>query len=157
MTSPDIFMQQAIDLSREAARGTDGGPFAAIIVKNEVVIATGHNSVLRDNDPTAHAEIITIRNACRLLKTFSLRGCELYSSCEPCPMCLGAAYWSYVDRIYYGNTREDAAAIGFQDQLLYEELLKRPAARRTPMHQLLHSQAQVAFNEWRARTDKRAY
>src|SRR5476651_2824957 len=115
------FMKQAIELAVENVR-REGGPFAALVVKDGIVIATGANQVTRSSDPTAHAEIVAIREACRVLGDFQLTGCDIYTSCEPCPMCLGAIFWARIDKIYYANTKSDAAAIGFDDSYIYEEL-----------------------------------
>lgn len=123
------FMQEAIALSLENVNLSEGGPFGALIVKEGKVIAKGKNQVTANNDPTAHAEMVAIRQACQKLKTFQLRECELYTSCEPCPMCLGAIYWARLDRVYYANTQEDAAQIGFDDRFIYEEL-KLPIRRK---------------------------
>jgi len=155
-TKPEDFMRLAIELSRQnVAKG--GGPFAAVIVKNGEVLATGCNQVTRANDPTAHAEVVAIRNACAALDHFQLDGCELYTSCEPCPMCLGAIYWARPEKVYYANSKEDAAAIDFDDQFIYEEL-DRPLAQRTlPMIQLLPEEAIEAFRDWQQKTDKVEY
>lgn len=155
-TKPEDFMRLAIELSRQnVAKG--GGPFAAVIVKNGEVLATGCNQVTRANDPTAHAEVVAIRNACAALDHFQLDGCELYTSCEPCPMCLGAIYWARPEKVYYANSKEDAAAIDFDDQFIYEEL-DRPLAQRTlPMIQLLPEEAIEAFRDWQQKADKVEY
>lgn len=150
-------MKMAIDLSRQAAEADAGGPFAAIIVKDDIVIATGRNEVMARGDPTAHAEIVSIRDACAVLKSFDLTGCVIYTNCEPCPMCLGAIYWARLDRIYYANSRCDAADIGFQDQFLYEEMGRLPAERRIPLEQLAHEEARLVFNEWRSKPGRRLY
>jgi len=155
-TKPEDFMRLAIELSRQnVAKG--GGPFAAVIVKNGEVLATGCNQVTRANDPTAHAEVVAIRNACAALDHFQLDGCELYTSCEPCPMCLGAIYWARPEKVYYANSKEDAAAIDFDDQFIYEEL-DRPLPQRTlPMIRLLPEEAIEAFRDWQQKTDKVEY
>ena len=152
----EAFMHEAIRLSEESvARG--GGPFGAVIVKDGEIIASRSNSVTLDNDPTAHAEVNAIRAACRALDTFDLDGCVIYTSCEPCPMCLGAIYWAGIDRIYYANTRQDAEAIEFADNFIYEEL-DRPMARRdVPLIQLLRDEAQTAFRLWSEKVDKTEY
>jgi len=158
MTKPDLdFMREAIQLSLDTMRNGKGGPFGAVIVNEGRVIARGFNCVLETNDPTAHAEVVAIREAARVLGTFDLAGCELYTSCEPCPMCLGAVYWSRLTHLYYANTKADAAAIGFDDQFIYEELDLQPEQRRLKSEQLLRSEAQVAFAEWAANTDKQRY
>jgi tRNA(Arg) A34 adenosine deaminase TadA len=151
------FMQEAIRLSRDKMRRNFGGPFGAIIVRRGKIVGRGWNRVTSANDPTAHAEIMAIRDACRRLKTFQLDDCELYASCEPCPMCLAAIYWSRLRRIYYANTRRDAMKIGFDDEFLYREL-KRPVTRRKlPMKQLLRAEALEVFAEWKSKPDKIRY
>ena len=134
-----------------------GGPFGAIIVKDGKVIAEGWNRVTSANDPTAHAEVTAIRDACETLGTFSLAGCEIYTSCEPCPMCLAAIYWARLDRIYFANTREDAAAIGFDDALIYGEVSKPIDERIIPTTRLILPEAAAVFAEWQAKPDKVAY
>ena len=150
------FMREAIRLSRESVR-QGGGPFAAVIVKHGEIIAQASNSVTRDNDPTAHAEINAIRQACRALNTFDLSGCTIFTSSEPCPMCLGAIYWARLEKIYYGNTKSDAAAIGFDDAFIYQELDAPPEKRTIPMVNLLPEEAGKAFAEWEAKEDKVEY
>lgn len=158
MTQPQPeFMQAAIDLSLYSIRSGKGGPFGAIIVKNGAMIATGHNQVTSTYDPTAHAEMVAIRTACRVLQNFQLTGCELYTSCEPCPMCLGAIYWARLDRVYYANTKTDAAEIGFDDRFIYEELDLPMGDRQMPMVQLMRQDALVAFIEWNRKMDKVGY
>lgn len=150
------FMLEAIRLANESVeRG--GGPFGAVIVKNGEIIAGSSNSVTIDNDPTAHAEVNTIRQACRKLGTFDLSGCYIYTSCEPCPMCLGAIYWANIERIYYGNTRSDAADIDFSDDFIYEEIDKPLAERTIPIVQMLRDEANKTFKNWSAKTDKTKY
>ncbi len=151
------FMRKAIALSQENVHSGKGGPFGAIIVKEGKIIAQGQNQVTSTNDPTAHAEIVAIREACRVLETFQLPGCELYTSCEPCPMCLGAIYWSRLDKVYYANTKVDAAQIGFDDQFIYEELQLPLAQRHLPMIQLMPQEASIAFQDWVEKTDKVEY
>jgi tRNA(Arg) A34 adenosine deaminase TadA len=151
------FMREAIALSLHSVRSGQGGPFGAVVVKDGKIIATGNNQVIATNDPTAHAEVVAIRNACQTLRTFQLTACEIYTSCEPCPMCLGAIYWARPDRIYYGNTKVDAAEIGFDDHFIYEELELPVDDRKLPMIQLLPEEAIVAFQEWSAKTDKVEY
>ncbi len=149
-------MREAIRLADESVRN-GGGPFGAVIVKNNTIIAGSSNSVTLDNDPTAHAEVNAIRKACRLLKTFDLSGCTIYTSCEPCPMCLGAIYWSRIDRIYYGNTRKDARDIDFADDFIYDEL-ERPMEERTvPIVPLLRDEALHSFRLWSEKEDKTEY
>jgi guanine deaminase len=153
---PEAFMREAIALSVENARA-GGGPFAALVVKDRQVIARGVNQVVAANDPTAHAEIVAIRAACRELGSFQLAGCEIYASCEPCPMCLGAIYWARPDRYYYANTRLDAAKIGFDDALIYREIAAPPEARTIPGLRLLPEEALEAFAEWARSENKTPY
>lgn len=142
------FMREAIRMSIENVEGAKGGPFGAIVVKNGKIIARGTNQVTTTNDPTAHAEVVAIRNACQALGSFQLEGCEIYTSCEPCPMCLGAIYWARPDRLYYANSKEDAAAINFDDQFIYEEIAKPVEERQLFTRQLLRDEALVAFKKW---------
>lgn len=151
------FMREAVRLSAEEMRKGAGGPFGAIVVKDNRIVAPGWNRVTSANDPTAHAEITAIRNACGVLGTFSLRGCEIYTSCEPCPMCLAAIYWARLDRIYFANTREEAAAIGFDDAHIYGEVSKPIDDRVIPTTRLLLPEAAKVFAEWQAKPDKVAY
>jgi tRNA(Arg) A34 adenosine deaminase TadA len=151
------FMARAIELSIENVRSGRGGPFAAVIVKEGEILAEGVNQVTSTNDPTAHAEIVAIREACRKLSTFELKGCEIYSSCEPCPMCLGAIYWARPARIYFGNTAEDAAKIGFDDSLIYDEAAKPHSQRQIPMIPLMREQALEAFRNWQEKSDRNRY
>jgi tRNA(Arg) A34 adenosine deaminase TadA len=137
--------------------GQGGGPFGAVIARDGVVVAEGTNRVTRDRDPTAHAEIVAIRAACAALGTFGLPGCEIYTSCEPCPMCLGAIHWARLARIHYANDRRDAARIGFDDDALYREVALPPAARALPMVRLLAAEARAAFEAWAAQPDKTPY
>ena len=150
------FMREAIRLASDSVRH-GGGPFGAVIVKDGKVIAGSSNRVTIDLDPTAHAEVNTIREACRRLGTFDLSGCAIYTSCEPCPMCLGAIYWAHIDRIYYGNTRKDARAIDFADDFIYEELDRPMNERTVPIIPLLRDEAQESFRLWTEKTDKTAY
>ena len=150
------FMLRAIELSLTSVND-QGGPFGCVIVKNENIIAEGVNRVTFNNDPTAHAEIVAIRNACNKLNTFNLEGCELYSSCEPCPMCLSAIYWAHIDKIYYGNTRVDAAKIGFDDNFIYDELSMDLTERKIVLQQVNQRDAIKAFHEWELKTDKIQY
>jgi len=143
------FMQRAIDLAIENVNTRRGGPFGAVVVRNGAILAEGTNLVTLTLDPTAHAEITAIRNACRAAASFQLDGCEIYTSCEPCPMCLGAIYWARPDRVYYAGTREDAAAAGFEDAFIYDQLHVPPDARAIPMHGLMRGEAQAAFAAWR--------
>ncbi|MFA6467706.1 MAG: nucleoside deaminase [Bacteroidota bacterium] len=151
------FMWEAIRLSVNNIREGNGGPFACVVVKDGKIVARGTNTVTSSNDPTAHAEIVAIRNACKELNTFQLTGCEIYTSCEPCPMCLGAIYWARPDRIYYANTRSDAAHIGFDDEFLYSELPKKVSERKIPAVQLMRQEALAAFREWEQKNDKVQY
>lgn len=143
------FMREAIRLSVENIESGKGGPFAAVIVKDGKIIASGVNEVTSSNDPTAHAEVVAIRNACKTLNSFQLDGCEIYCSCEPCPMCLGAIYWARAAKIYFANTKEDAAAVDFDDQFIYEEIDRSHAERKLSTQQLLREEALVAFEKWK--------
>jgi guanine deaminase len=151
------FMREAIRLSRQKMRANQGGPFGAIIVRNGKVVGRGWNQVTSSNDPTAHAEIAAIRDACKKLKRFSLEDCELYTSCEPCPMCLGAVYWARLDRVFYANTRQDAAAIKFDDALIYNQICLPIPRRKILMKPLLRSEALEVFKEWKDKADKVRY
>lgn len=151
------FMARAIQLSIENVRSGRGGPFGAIVVKGGEIIAEGVNSVTGTNDPTAHAEVTAIREACKKLQTFELKGCEIYTSCEPCPMCLGAIYWARPDRIYFGNTASDAAKIGFDDSLIYREMSEPLSQRRIPSIQMMRDEALEGFRAWSEKTDKLPY
>jgi len=151
------FMQLAIDLSLQGMRENKGGPFGAIVVKDGVVIGRGHNKVLSTNDPTAHAEVVAIRDACQHLGSFQLEGCEIYTTCEPCPMCLGAIYWARPSKIYYGNTRQHAAEIGFDDSFIYEQVKVDISLRTIPMVQLGQEEAWKVFEEWCDKGDKMEY
>lgn len=155
--SDDAFMRHAIALSRRGMEGGAGGPFGAVVVKDGQVIAEGWNQVTSTNDPTAHAEVVAIRRACTALGRFDLRGATLYTSCEPCPMCLSAAYWARLDAVVYGNARDAAAAIGFDDQFLYDEVAKPIEARSLPMRRLLAAEALEVFEAWAAKPDKIPY
>ena len=150
------FMTRAIELSIENVN-LGGGPFGSIIVKNDKVIAEGSNKVTLNNDPTAHGEIVAIRKACKSLNNFNLSGCELYSTCEPCPMCLSAIYWAHIEKVYYANTRDDAQKIDFDDSLIYSELQQSINKRKIPMIQLMRKEALVAFELWDKKTDKVEY
>lgn len=150
-------MLHAVRLSAEKMRAGLGGPFGAIIAKDGEVIAQGSNQVTSRNDPTAHAEVEAIREACRKLGTFSLEGCEIYTSCEPCPMCLAAIYWARLDRIYFANTRDDAAAIGFDDAAIYDEIPKEVGERSIPTRRIELDEATQIFQEWRDMPDKIMY
>ncbi len=151
------FMQEAIKLSVDNVSSGNGGPFGAVIVKDGKIIARGANEVIVTKDPTAHAEVVAIRNACNTLQSFQLSGCDIYTSCEPCPMCLGAIYWARPDRLFYANSKEDAAAINFDDQFIYEEIAKPIAERKLFTQQLLREEAGEAFKKWRDNGLKTAY
>ena len=150
------FMKRAIELSIKSVNN-GGGPLGSVIVKGDKIIAEGSNKVTSNNDPTAHGEIVAIREACKKLNNFSLNGCELYSTCEPCPMCLSAIYWARIDKIYYANTREDARKIDFDDSLIYTELQKNIDKRKIPMIQMMRNEALKAFEMWDKKTDKVKY
>lgn len=149
-------MLEAIRVANENIEN-EGGPFGAVIVKDGEIIAASGNSVTIDNDPTAHAEVNTIRKACKRLGTFNLEGCEIYSSCEPCPMCLSAIYWAHIDKLYYATTKDDAASIGFDDSFIYHELTLKPEDRRVHAEQHDREVALEPFNIWRNKTDKTEY
>lgn len=149
-------MRKAIELSIENIQ-QGGGPFGAVIAKNGAIVATGVNRVTSDCDPTAHAEVNAIRQAAKVLGTYNLKGCEIYSSCEPCPMCLGAIYWAHLDKLYYGNSKQDAASINFNDAFIYKELELNPADRQLPSEQLLNEEALRAFDLWKADINKTMY
>ena len=150
------FMQRAIELSIESIN-SGGGPFGSVIVKNDKIISEGINRVTVNNDPTAHGEIVAIRNACKELNTFNLSDCFLYSSCEPCPMCMSAIYWSHIGKVYYGNTRDDAKKIEFDDSFIYSEVSKENKDRSILMEQILRDEALEAFEVWKNKTDKTKY
>ena len=152
----EFFMRRAIKLSEENVN-REGGPFGAVIVKDGVIIGEGVNSVSTKNDPTAHAEIVAIRNATRELENYNLSDCTIYTSCEPCPMCLGAIYWAHISRMYYGNTKDDAAAVGFDDNFIYKELKLPMEKRSIQAINLLQDEAGVAFKMWDEKTDKIKY
>jgi guanine deaminase len=152
-----FFMREAIRLSLENVRSGKGGPFGAVIVKNGEIIATGVNEVTSTNDPTAHAEVVAIRNACRQLGSFQLTDCEVYTSCEPCPMCLGAIYWARPARLFIANTKEDAAEIDFDDQFIYQEIDLPLPQRHLPTMQILREEALAAFTLWKQSENKIEY
>ena len=150
------FMMRAVELSMESVdKGT--GPFGAVVVKENKIISEGFNTVTLVKDPTTHAEIVAIRSACKVLNNFSLKGCELYTTCEPCPMCLSAIYWARIDKIYYANTRDDAQKIDFSDAQIYEELNKPIKERKIPMQQMMREEALKAFEKWDKKVDKIKY
>jgi tRNA(Arg) A34 adenosine deaminase TadA len=151
------FMERAIELAQFGMEQNHGGPFGCVIVKNGSIIAEGHNRVTTDNDPTAHAEVIAIRNACRELNDFQLSDCDIYTSCEPCPMCLGAIYWARPNRVFYAATREDAADAGFDDNFIYKELDVSPEDRKIPMIAAERKKAIRVFDLWKKKEDKIDY
>ena len=153
----EFFMLQAIQQSRLGMEAGNGGPFGCVIVKEGKIIASGFNEVLSSNDPTAHAEIVTIRKACQHVQAFQLAGCELYTSCEPCPMCLGAIYWARPDKVYYANTKTDAAAIGFDDHFIYDEIALPAALRKLSLQHLSLPQAKEVFDDWANKENKLMY
>ncbi len=153
---PDLYIRQTIELAVENVR-RGGGPFAALVVREGVVIATGVNQVTRCSDPTAHAEVVAIREACRVLGDFQLTGCDLYTSCEPCPMCLGAIYWARPTRVYYAATQGTAAAAGFDDAFIYREMALAPAERGIPMVQIADETASRPFEDWAEKIDRTKY
>ncbi len=155
MTNEEL-MRRAIELSENSVRN-GGGPFGAVIAKDGKIVAEGSNKVTIDNDPTAHAEVCTIRNACQKLGTFDLSGCVIYTSCEPCPMCFGAIYWAHLDKIYYANDRKDAGKIGFDDDFIYEEIALEPQYRKKPSEILLRNEAINAFKMWTLKDNKNEY
>jgi len=151
------FMREAIRLSIQIMRRGKGGPFGAVIVKGGKIVGRGCNEVTSSNDPTAHAEVVAIRDACKRLKAFQLEDCDLYTSCEPCPMCLSAMYWARLRSVFYGNTRKDAAKIAFDDDFIYREVGLPKSKRKLAMTQLLRDEALAAFVEWQNKPDKIAY
>ena len=158
MTTDDkYFMQRAIDISRKGMESNDGGPFGAVVVKDGKIIAEGNNRVTSSNDPTAHAEVVAIRNACTALDTFQLDGCIIYTSCEPCPMCLGAIYWARPDKMFYACTKEDAARIGFDDDFIYKEINLKIEDRTIPTVQIMNAEANEVFKSWETKEDKTEY
>lgn len=157
MTREEQFMQEAINIGMEGMRNNLGGPFGCVIVKDDAIIGRGCNSVIATNDPTAHAEIVAIRDACSKLESFQLEECEVYTTCEPCPMCMGALYWARPKKIYYANSKADAAAIGFDDSFIYEEIAL-PIEQRKIRIQCLHSKDALSmFDEWRKMNNKTLY
>ncbi len=157
MTREEKFMQAAIELATNAVANNIGGPFGCVIVKDDVIVGRGNNKVTSTNDPTAHAEVVAIREACKNLDTFQLTDCEIYTSCEPCPMCLGAIYWVRPAKIYYANNRHDAANIGFDDSFIYNELTVEISKRKIPMIPICREKALVSFEAWQQKTDKFKY
>jgi guanine deaminase len=157
MTREEKFMMEAVTLSKQGVLNNEGGPFGCVIVKDEVIVGRGNNRVTSTNDPTAHAEVVAIRDACKNLSTFQLEGCEIYTSCEPCPMCLGAIYWARPKVVYYANTRCDAADIGFDDSMIYEEISAELDNRKIPIINLGREDALKVFAEWQSKADKINY
>ncbi|MCD4793760.1 MAG: nucleoside deaminase [Bacteroidales bacterium] len=156
MTREESFMNEAIQMSQESVKN-GGGPFGAVIVKNDKIIAKASNNVTQENDPTAHAEVTAIRSAAKKLNTFNLSGCEIYTSCEPCPMCLGAIYWARLDKIYFANTKADAKDIGFDDSFIYKEIELPVDKRSIPNIQIMRHEALKVFKEWEEKEDKIEY
>ena len=157
MTREEKYMMEAITLSKKAIDNNEGGPFGCIVVKNDKIIGRGNNKVIAENDPTAHAEMMAIRDACKNLGTFQLDGCEIYSSCEPCPMCLGAIYWARPKVVYYANTRDDAASVGFDDSMIYDEIKCANEKRKIPLVNLCRKDAFRVFENWADKNDKTLY
>ena len=157
MNTHEAFMREAIRLSREYMEQGLGGPFGCVVVKDGKIVGRGWNKVTSSNDPTAHAEVSAIRDACAHLGSFQLSGCTVYTSCEPCPMCLGALYWARPDKVYYGNSKTDAAAIGFDDSFIYEELQLPLPKRSMPLEPLLAKEAKLVFDAWAEKEDKIEY
>jgi guanine deaminase len=153
----DSFMQAAIGLANDGLQAGRGGPFGCVVVRRGEIVGRGNNRVTSANDPTAHAEVTAIRDACAKLQTFQLADCEIYTSCEPCPMCLSAIYWARIPVIYYGNTRQDAAAIGFDDEFIYQQVALPPEKRTVPMKPLLRDEALGTFRAWAALENKVKY
>ena len=151
------FMDEAIELALQGASQNEGGPFGTVIVKDGIVVGRGNNKVLLSNDPTAHAEMVAIRDACEYLRSYQLTGCTIYTSCEPCPMCLGAIYWARPDRIVYACTRQDAASINFDDEFIYKEIDRLPGDRQIPTDQCSREQALKVFEYWKTKSDKEMY
>lgn len=157
MTREEKFMHEAILLSKTGSEAGEGGPFGCVVVKGDEIIGKGNNKVLLTNDPTAHAEVVAIRDACKNLESFQLDDCEIYTSCEPCPMCLGAIYWARPEKIYYANNRQDAAAIGFDDSMIYDEMCKEANDRKIPLMPVGRDEAIKVFEEWKAKEGKSLY
>jgi guanine deaminase len=151
------FMNFAVELSQQGSNENKGGPFGAIVVKDGEMVGMGYNQVTSSNDPTAHAEVVAIRDACKNLHTFQLTGCEIYTSCEPCPMCLGAIYWARPEKVFYANTRYDAAAIGFDDSFIYDEINRKMTERKIPMIKIECENAIKIFNQWKEKQNKIGY
>lgn len=156
-TEHEPFMRRAIELARDGMNAVGGGPFGSVVVRDGIIIGEGGNRVTATNDPTAHAEVVAIREACRSIGSFQLDGCTVYASCEPCPMCLGAIYWARAERVYIACTREDAANAGFDDEHIYEEMKLDRGERRVPMMAVLRDEGLMVFEEWIAKPDKIEY
>ena len=157
MTREEFFMQEAIQLSVKGVTSNEGGPFGCVIVRGDVIVGRGNNKVTSTNDPTAHAEVVAIRDACKNLGTHQLCDCEVYTSCEPCPMCMGAIYWARPKKVFFANTRTDAANIGFDDSMIYDELSCEHASRKIPIIPLGREEAQKVFEEWKNKADRVEY
>ena len=157
MTREEKFMHEAIKLSLKGVSSNQGGPFGCVIVRGDEIVGRGHNQVTSSNDPTAHAEVVAIRDACQNLNTFQLDDCEVYTSCEPCPMCMGAIYWARPNKVYFANTRTDAAEIGFDDSMIYDELTCDHSNRKIPILPLGREEAIKVFNQWKEKADKIEY
>jgi len=151
------WMDRAIELAKKGMNMGHGGPFGCVIVKKDEILAEGYNEVMSSNDPTSHAEIVAIRKACKTLNSFQLDGCDIYASCEPCPMCLGAIYWARPDRVFFAATRKDATQIGFDDEFIYDELQMKPELRKIPMLHSKNRKAIEVFEEWEKKEDKTEY
>lgn len=151
------FIEKAIELACDGVSKGKGGPFGAVVVKDGKIIGSGSNHVTINNDPTAHAEILAIREACQFLEDFQLAGCEIYTSCEPCPMCFGAIYWARLDKVYYAIKKEDAASAGFDDDFIYHEINLEPEKRVIPFNQIMHEKARLPFDHWKNKEDKQEY
>lgn len=157
MTREEKYMMEAIQLSKLGMSSNEGGPFGCVIVKGDQIVGRGNNKVTSNNDPTAHAEVVAIRDACKNLGTYQLEGCEVYTSCEPCPMCMGAIYWARPKVVYFANNRRDAADIGFDDSMIYEEMAAELHTRKIPIIPLSRQEALKVFEEWRDKGDKTLY
>ena len=155
--TPKYYLQRRIEIAETNCKTNNGGPFGAVIVRNGEIVAECGNSVTTTNDPTAHAEVNAIRAACKKLNTFDLSDCEIYASCEPCPMCLSAIYWARIPKLYYAANKHDAKDAGFDDSFIYKELALPPRERKTPVENILHNEALVPFDLWREKDDKVAY
>ena len=157
LTREEKFMKEAVELSRSGCINNDGGPFGCVVVKDDKIVGRGNNKVICNNDPTAHAEVVAIRDACKNLNSFQLEDCEIYTSCEPCPMCLGAIYWARPKVVYYANNRQDAANIGFDDSMIYDEMGLEPHKRKIPVIAMGKDDALKIFEEWIKKNNKTLY